>query len=93
MKFIDAVVGAVIGGTVVWVVQRGKLETSYNKGKQEGEVERSALAARLSDTEKRLQGSRDSMEELSDRNCKLENEIASLKKKLSVSKARRKTAG
>ena len=88
MFIITVVVGMLIGGTAVWVVQRGKLEASYKKGKQEGEVERSVLTERLSNTERMLQEAKSSVETLTGNGNKLEEEISLLKVLLSETQTR-----
>ncbi len=61
---IVAVVGVMVGGTAVWVVQRNRFLSFYDKGKQEGEVDREVLRERLTNTERMLQEANASMEDL-----------------------------
>jgi DNA recombination protein RmuC len=89
MLLIVAIIGAVVGGAAVWVVQRGKPEASYRKGKQEGEVERSVLTERLSNTENALNESKASIEALTAAGVKHQEEVTHLRESLAESEARR----
>jgi DNA recombination protein RmuC len=83
---VAVVVGALLGGVGVWLVIN---RTAYERGTRTGEVERSILTERLLNTERMLQESKSSVEVLTATGMKLQEEVTSLKEKLSESGARR----
>lgn len=82
------VFGLLLGAVAVWLGQRNKIQSMYERGKLEGESERLVLNERVSNLDRQIQEAKDSISDLTNKNTGLNAEITQLKETLSESQTR-----
>jgi DNA recombination protein RmuC len=70
--------GILIGFASAWLIQRGKIQAAYDRGKLESESARLVLNERLSSFDKQVQEAKQELTKLTAENAKLNEDVKSL---------------
>ncbi len=78
MNIVFLIIGLLIGTASIWLLNRTRIRASYDRGKLEGEAERSVLNERLSNYDKQSQDAKATLESLRAEREKLTDQITTL---------------